>query len=121
MNDYEFACFFQAELERHLRETSDQDYRLNPPQALAFATLVRRVREMADEFEGRVEPIKIIPRLGCGSVTATLPLIDLCGSALRKFGSILQYASALSIDALTDGNVCISLNVPDVYVPKTSS
>ena len=43
MNDYEFACFFQAELERHLRETSDQDYRLNPPQALAFATLVRRM------------------------------------------------------------------------------
>ena len=55
------------------------------------------------------------------AVTATLPLIDLCGSALRKFGSILQYASALSIDALTDGSVCISLNVPDVYVPKTSS
>ena len=119
MNDYEFACFFQTELERHLRETSDQDYRLNPPQALAFATLVRRVRELADEFEGRVEPIKIIPRLCCGSVTATLPLIDLSESALRKFSSILQYTSALTVDALTDGSICISLNVPDVYVPKT--
>ena len=118
MNDYEFACFFQSELERHLRETSDQDYRLNTPQALAFATLVRRVQELADEFEGRLEPIEMIPRLGCGSVTATLPLIDLCGNALRKFSSILQYTSVLSIDALTDGSICISLNVPDVYVPK---
>ena len=118
MDDYEFARSFQEELERYLRETSDADFCLNPPQALAFASLVNQIQNLANQFGGSIEPIELVPRIGCGSVTASFPLLDLCGIDLWRFSGILQYASAFSIEALDDGSVCVSLNIPNVFVAK---
>ena len=119
MNDYEFAEWFQNNLEEYLRETSDEDYRPNPPQALAFTTLVCRLKALAQETDGTVEPIHLVPRLGCGDVTAVLPILNLSGKALQKLCHALRYASAVTVDALIDGNICISLTVPDVFIKKS--
>ena len=118
MNDYEFAEWFQDSLEEYLQGTSDEDYRLNPPQALAFTTLVCRLKALAQETDGTVEPIQLVPRLGCGYVTAFLPLLDLYGDSLQCFCRVLRYASAVTVDALENGNVCVSLTVPDVFIRK---
>ena len=116
MDDYEFAKNFDEELDSYLRKTASADFILNPPQALAFTTLVCRLQALAQEAGGTVEPIQLVPRLGCGGVTASLPLLDLYGDGLQRLCCVLRYASAVTVDALDDGSICISLTVPDVFI-----
>lgn len=113
MDDYE--------LEEYLMETFGKNFTLNPPQALAFTTLVCRLQTLAKKTGGAVEPVHLVPPLGCGDVTAVLPILNLSGKALQKLCHALRYASAVTVDALIDGNICISLTVPDVFIKKLSA
>ena len=121
MDDFEFAKRFQGGLEKYLQETSDEDFTLNPPQALAFSTLVCRLKALAQKTDGTVEPIHLVPRLGYGDVTAYLPLLALQGEEVHKLCCALRCATAVTVDALIDGNICISITVPDVFIEKSFS
>ena len=48
-------------------------------------------------------------------LTFTKGIIDLTGIDLWRFANSLRFASAVSIDTTIDGQVCVSITIPDTY------
>lgn len=66
----------------------------------------------------RMEPLKPNPIKENVGITAYFTVFYLYGDQIAEFQKIVGDMSALSIDALSDGTVCISFNIPNVFVRK---
>ena len=114
MQDYNFLTWFQEQLNNYFCETTDSDFTLNPRQALCFATLAFRLRTLADKVNGTVQPVQMYQRLGSASISASLPFIALRDGEVLRYCSSLLYAEAITIEALSNGNVGITVTVSGI-------
>ena len=96
----------------------DEDYVVNQPQMDKLIKLLEFFLDSAKELKGNVEPVELRPREEHGGVTATFLVFDVYGDKVQKFCNVLSACSAVSIDAKTNGEVCISCTIPDVFVHK---
>lgn len=96
----------------------DEDYVVNQPQMDKLIKLLEFFLDSAKELKGNVEPVELRPREEHGGVTATFLVFDVYGDNVKKFCNVLSACSAVSIDAKTNGEVCISCTIPDVFVHK---
>lgn len=97
----------------------DEDYRINEEQMRKFFEVCEFFGKSAEsDDEAYINPIKLTPREEHGGLTATFLVFDMWGECLEEFKKIVQHLSALTIDATTDYKVCISVTVPNVFVPK---
>lgn len=103
---------------KEIGERNDADYIPNKPQMKKLAEAYRFFIEHADENNGRVDTLKLIPKMKHGGITAYFYVFAPFGEDFETFKRIVQNSSALSIDANVDGEVCISLNIPDVFVKR---
>ena len=112
---YRLGQLYQQMLSRRRNE----DYRINPVQMDRFLELLRFFRRKADpEFDLGIEPFHLEAKEECGGFSANFCVFDLCGNEVREFARLISCCSAVSIDARTDSQVCISLTVPDLFVPR---
>ena len=114
MQDYNFMTWFQEQLDNYFCETTDSDFTLNLRQALSFATISYRLRTLANEVNGTVQPVQVYQRLGCASVSASLPIISLHDIDVARYCSSLTYADRVTIEALSNGNVGITVTVSGI-------
>lgn len=100
-------------------EGNPADYEPNAAQFEKLRKVCNFFKEMAESEEGAsIELEDLIPTETTGGLNATFRVFDVWGDRMEKFREILQYVSAMSMDATTDGKVCISVTVPDVFVYK---
>ncbi len=97
----------------------DEDYVINQPQMDKLVDIVKFFMTMTEKLSGKLEPVKLTPREEHGDITATFLVFDLCGSDIERFCDVVRHASAITIDATADCRVCISITVPNVFVPVT--
>lgn len=102
-----------------LNEANDDNYEINRTQWTKLLMILKYFNDFADRNGGSVEPCEIMPREEHGGVTAYFTVLDLREKDITKFCQMLMMSNAITIDATTDGRVCISLSVPDVFVRKT--
>ena len=96
----------------------DDEYIINQPQFEKLIEVLNFFMDSAKDGSGKVEPVKLIPREEHGGVTATFLAFDIYGEAVQKFCEVMRFTSAITIDATTQGEVCISVTVPEVFVHK---
>ena len=96
----------------------DEDYVVNQPQMDKLIKLLEFFLDSAKELKGNVEPVELRPREEHGGVTATFLVFDVYGDKVQKFCDVLSACSAVSIDAKTTGEICISCTITDVFVHK---
>lgn len=96
----------------------DSDYIVNQPQMEKLVAVLEFFLDMADELEGKVEPVQLSPKEEHGGVTATFLVFDLYGDKIPRFCDVMRGCSAIGIDANTNGEVCISCTIPEVFVHK---
>lgn len=53
-----------------------------------------------------------------GGLTFTIPVFDLTGINLYRFINTLKFANAVTFDATIDGQICISLSIPNINLAK---
>lgn len=94
----------------------DDDYVINQPQMDKLIEVLNFFLDTAKECNGKVEPVKLVPRAEHGGVTATFVVFDIVGNAVQRFCDVMRYTSAITIDSTEDG-ICISVTVPEVFVP----
>lgn len=92
---------------------NNEDYEINYPQWEKLEFACNFFRKMVSD-ENSLE-IMAEPREVCGGVTATFSLFYISGEDIDDLKEVIGDSSAISIDALVDGRVCISLTIPDVY------
>lgn len=101
-----------------LNDLNSEDFEINPPQWLKLMHIIEVLSEYADKHNGEVLPVQLVPQLEAGGVTAEYPLIYFSGKEIFDVAEMLCDTSAVSIDAKTDGTVCVSINVPHVFKRK---
>ena len=74
--------------------------------------------QIAAEHDGSVEELKFDRRETSGGITAYFTVLDLKGEELSEFRRLIGEAHALSIDALIDGTICLSMTFTDVFKKK---
>ncbi|MBE6872085.1 MAG: hypothetical protein E7491_09085 [Ruminococcaceae bacterium] len=101
--------------EKTLSVRKDDSYQINPPQ---MDKLINILDSFLSHGDGKIEPVKLIPREEHGGVTATFTVFDVYGENVKKFCDAISEASAITIDATSDGEVCISVTIPEVFTSK---
>lgn len=104
--------------QRLLDLRSDDDYIISQPQLEKLMKIVEFFIDTANRLDGKVDPVTLAPREEHGGVTATFLVFDVCGDDVLKFCDVMRSCSAISIDSMEDGDICISCTVPNVFVHK---
>ena len=102
--------------EKDLRLRDDDNYVINQPQMDKLIEVLNFFLDAAQKCNGKVEPVKLTPRAEHGGVTATFLVFDIYGEDIQKYCKVMSYTSAITIDATEDG-ICMSVTVPEVFVP----
>ncbi|MBO5036191.1 MAG: hypothetical protein J6D42_03835 [Clostridia bacterium] len=97
---------------------NNDDYTVNQPQMDKFIKVLNFFNDYAEICDGFLEPVKLIPKEEHCGITAHFLVFDVFGKEMSEFSKIISYLSALSVDATSDGGVCVSVTVPNVFVPK---
>lgn len=107
-----FARMYEAEMNRRRNE----DFEVNPEQMDKFLELLHFFRDKVDsDFDDGIEPFHMEAKEEHGGFSASFCVFDLCGEEITEFARLISYCSAVSIDVVSDSQVCISLTVPNVF------
>ena len=101
--------------EEYVESQDDADFIADDGQMDVFIEAYRKMEGIVKVCGGEIEPFKIEPRKENGGITAYLSVFYLSGHELEKFRSVIDSVSAVSIDSLTDGTICVSLTIPGVF------
>lgn len=119
MDYQEYLSHVWAIYEETLKSRDDADYEVDQAQMKKLVESYGFFTRIAENCGGTVEPFKIEPKMVNGGVTAYFTVFHLFGKELQEFCNIVGNMSALSIDSMADGDICISFNVPGVFKRKT--
>ena len=114
--DYEKMIWQLYQEEMASRDNADYEPDYDQMQKLvdAYAFFV----EYAKKHGGRVEKVEIIPKREVCGVTAYFTLFAPFDEDLERFKKVMQDMSAITIDSLTNGDVCIDINIPGCFKKK---
>lgn len=97
---------------------NNDDYTVNQPQMDKFIKVLNFFNDCAESCNGFLEPVEFVPKEEHCGITAHFLVFDVFGKEMSEFSKIISYLSAFSIDATLDGEVCVSVTVPNVFIPK---
>lgn len=117
MKREEFSYWYGVYREE-IAQRKNKDYVVNEEQMRKFKEAYDFFIGLVDRHHGVVESVDLIPKEEHGGMTCELPLMYLHGTEMQDLSKIISYMSAISIDANTDGVVCVSFTVPNVFVHK---
>lgn len=118
MTDEEYVRRFGILYEQILSLRKDSDYAINQPQMDKLAKVLELCMDAKVFYDADKPEIDLRPREEHGGVTVNFILMSLNGEAqVQRFCEVMTGCSAIGIDALTNGKVCLSCTVPNVFVP----
>lgn len=116
MTDTEFVKRFGKQYLSVLQDAEKLHYKLNEEQFIKLFNLVEFFKDyVKSEKSGKIDSIDLDPKEIHGGLTATFVLFDISGNQIKEFCEVLKDTSAITLDATTDGKVCISITVPNVF------
>ncbi len=118
MTDAEYVKRISQLYSAILNLRDDEDYAINQPQMDKLIEVLEFFMNAAQNSNGKVEPISLVPKEEHGGVTATFIVFDIYGDDIQRYCKVMSYTSAITIDGTEDG-ICISVTVPEVFVPVT--
>ena len=111
------AVAFEA-FDAEIASRKDEDYEVNQPQMDKFTELCRFFIRIAKDTHAKIEPIKYSPREEHGDLVVYFHLLYIYGIDVQDFTKVMSYTSAFDISAFTDGTVCMSMKVPNIFKKK---
>lgn len=118
MSNEELLAFAFSCYEDEMAGRKDEDYEVNTPQMDKFAELYRFFIRISKENNCKLEPIRYSPKEEHGDLVVYFNLMYLYGNDVTEFTKVLSYASAFDISALSDGTVCMSMKIPNIFKRK---
>lgn len=117
--NFDFFTYFGRLYEQELNRRRNEDYEVNPLQMDRFLTLLHFLQHKVNpEFDEGIEPFHLEAKEECGGFSADFYVFDLYGDEIPVFAEMLSWCSAISIDATTESQICISITVPDIFVRR---
>lgn len=118
MNSAEFVAKYGKIYQKYLAKEKNEDYEINFSQLEKFADIMNFFKDILPLNGGKIEEVHLVPKEVRGDLIAKFLVLDLYFDQIQRFCDVMRGASTLSIDSTTDGNVCISISVNNVYRKK---
>lgn len=106
--------FYEAAIQE-LEKRNNDDYEVDQVQMAKLVHAYQFFSNLAKRDGGMVEPFDITPKMVHSGITAYFTVFYVARDEMKEFAEIVGDMSALSLDATTDGQVCISFNIPNVF------
>lgn len=122
-DDERFTALFRMVDEQYhevMSSLNNDDFEVDHEMMGHFTSYASFITDIVKESNGYVEMDVHEPKEGIIGITAYLRVFWISGDTLREFCKQLVWATSISIDALTDGTVCISTRFTGVYRRKQS-
>ncbi|MBR3431359.1 MAG: hypothetical protein IKG87_14800 [Clostridia bacterium] len=117
MDDY--IGYFARLYELMISQRRNEDYEINPKQMDKFLDLLHFFRgKINPEYDEGIEPFHLEAREEHGGFNADFCVFDISGEEIPVFAQLISCCSAITIDARTDSQICISLTVPNIFVER---
>lgn len=104
--------------EQEMASRKIEDYEVNREQMDKLIAAYRFFDSVVSECGGSVDPFRIVPTEVNGGITAFFTVFYIAGDQIEQFCNVIRSATALSIDSLEDGTVCVSFTIPGVFKHK---
>ena len=115
----DFIYYFGQLYEQILNRRRNEDYEINPVQMDHFLSLLHFFQsKVIPEYDDGIEPFHLEAKEECGGFSADFCVFDIHGDEVQEFSRLISCCSAVSIDAKTNSQICISLTVPDIFTLK---
>lgn len=118
MTNEEFVAEFGNLYGKIMDLKKDSDYVVNRPQMDKMISVLDFFMSTAKKLNGRVKPVRLVPREEHGGVTASFIVFDIYGDDVKKFCDVMRHASAIGIDSMKNGEICIAVTIPNIFVRK---
>jgi len=104
-----------------LRNRNFDDYEVNQKQMDKFVNAYGFFFRLAKEGRVSIEPIRFSPVETSGGIVVYTHYLDFYGMELIEFCNVLLNTTAIDFMPMTDGRVCISMTIPEIFKPKSDS
>lgn len=104
--------------EKEMASRSDDDYEVNEVQMKKFIDAYAFFSEACAKSGGEIEDMELVPHEETGGITAYFRVFYIHGDDLARLAKVVGNMSAISIDSMIDGRICISFNIPRVFYKK---
>lgn len=118
MSDDEIISFAFEALNEELANRNNEDYEVNQPQMDKYTELYRFFIRIAKETHAKIEPIRYAPKEEHGDFVIYFQYFYLFDKDVQDFARVMSYTSAFDISVLTNGSVCMSMKVPNIFKKK---
>lgn len=117
MTDEKYVKRLAQIYEQVMSYRKDENYAVNQPQMDKLMEVLDFFNDIADKCDGEIVPIELVPREEHGWIMVKFVVFDIYGEEIQRFCDVMRCASAIGVDCETNGKVCISVTVPNVFVP----
>lgn len=118
LNDPEMQELLKAagELDKEIQERDDSEYSLNREQWYALLEAYGFFTKLAERTGGRVEPLDLKPREEIGHIVYTGRVFEAVDREIQILCRGLKRASVFMANVEPDGEICIRIAFPGVFV-----
>lgn len=116
MSNEQFVKEFGEQYLALLEKAEKMHYTVNEVQYRKLVNLCKFFKNYIEENGGKAEPIDLNPAEIHSGLTVEFVVFNIIGNEIQEFCEVVKDTTALSLDTTTDGKVCISMTVPDVFV-----
>lgn len=116
MSNEQFVKEFGEQYLALLEKAENMHYKVNEVQFKKLVNLCEFFKNYIEENGGEAEPIDLNPAEIHSGLTVKFVVFDISGNEIQEFCEVVKNTTALSLDTTADGEVCISMTVPDVFV-----
>lgn len=120
LSDQEVLELVYEAYKDELSKRNPDDYEVNQEQMDKFTSAYSFFFRLAKEDRVSVEPIRFSPTETSGGIIVYTHYLDFCGLELVEFCKVLLNATAIDFMPMTDGRVCISMTIPEIFKPKSN-
>ena len=118
MSNKDYEKYVWELYEREMESRNNSNYEADLVQFQKLIDAYGFFMELAALNNGRVEPLKLVPKEVSGGITAYFTVFYLTSENIQRFCDVVRDFAALSIDSMNDGSVCISFTIPKVFRRK---
>ena len=121
-DDLEFIGSLARDFFGMIAKRNPDDYEINSTQFERYKNIVECLAILTNKMPGENDAefeCELIPVMESGGITMRAFMLDLTSFDLKMLADVMEYASSpLTLEATTDGRICLSVTVPGVHQKK---
>ena len=119
MNQEEFIKSFDENYRKVLLEAQSHSYTINQPQFEKLIYIIEFFKKYIKENKcGKIVDLELDSNFIQNGITIEFDVFEANGDTLKDFSKVMEYSTAVTMDATIKGQISISIGIADVFIKE---